>query len=251
MRIMASLLLLLAVPALATPLPPVLQKFVEQGGSVGQNFSAPDGLTGWVIKLQGRYMVIYTTASGDYAIGGVLMDKDGKSLTQQYADKYIPKPDAAKLAAGLSTDSMLVDEGDPHAPVLYVYADPNCSYCNKLWNDLRPFVESGKVRVRWALVDFLKPSSPGRAAAVLVAKDRGAALAEDETRFDRDHEEGGIPALAAVPAETSKTLAAHREQMQEAGGFGTPTLVMRRAGNWDISYGLPKNLQALVNSLDK
>jgi len=232
-----------------TTLPAPLQSIQKEGGSVLQSFPAPDGLTGWLVKIQGHYLVVYSTVSGNYVISGSLVDKDGKNLSAEYGDKYIPKPDAAKIAAALGPDPWLVEEGAASAPLIYVYADPNCIYCNKLWNELRPYVQSGKVRVRWALLAFLKPTSKGRAAAILAAHDRNAALAEDELKFDKDHEEGGIAELKPVSPDIDTVLKIHNDQMNDAGGAGTPTLIFQRQGSWNISYGAPRDLPAMIAGL--
>jgi hypothetical protein len=46
-------------------------------------------------------------------------------------------------------------------------------------------------------------------------------------------------------------LKIHIEQMNEAGGEGTPTLVFRRQGGWTISYGAPKDMTAFIANLVK
>lgn len=254
MRLIALLALLVTLPAFAgpAPVPPLLQQQAEKvGGSVVKSFPAPDGLTGWVVKIQGRYGVVYTTASGDYIMSGALLDKNGTNLTTQFEEQYIPKPDAAGLAAALGADPWLVDEGSPSAPLIYIYADPNCSYCNKLWTELRPYVGTGKVHVRWALLAFLKPTSKGRAAAILAANNRSGALAGDETRFDHATEEGGIPELTPVPIEIGSALETHAQQMIGTGNVGTPTLVIHRKEGWSISYGMPKDVAAFVADLTR
>ena len=252
MRFLACLLLCLALPAWApaADLPPPLQSLTQQGGKVLRSFPVPDGLTGWVVELQGRSAILYTTASGDYAFTGPLLDKDGNNLTSRYAQQYIPQPDPGKLAAALAGDTALVDEGSPRAPLVYIYADPNCIYCNRLWTELRPYVEGGKLHLRWALVDFLKRTSKGRAGAILAANDRAAALSQDEQRFDHGQEEGGISELRPVPLEFDAALKRHDQELQDSGNMGTPTLLFRRGGSWTFSYGLPPDLPKLLASLD-
>ena len=252
MRFPTRLLICLALPALAlaADLPPPLQSLSQQGGKVLRSFPAPDGLTGWVVQFQGRSAILYTTASGDYAFTGPLLDKDGNNLTNRYAQQYIPQPDPEKLAQGLAGDTALVDEGSPKAPLVYVFADPNCIYCNKLWTALRPYVQGGKLHLRWALVDFLKRTSKGRAGAILAADNRAAALAQDEERFDHGQEEGGISELRPVPLDLDAALKLHDQELQDSGNMGTPTLLFRRGGSWTFSYGLPKDLPKLLASLD-
>ena len=267
MRLLPALFLLAALPLhaadapqvtgsiqqapMGAPLPEALQHIQSQGVVIVKSFPAPDGLTGWVVRIEGHYVVIYSTSSGNYLVSGALVDTSGRNLSTLYTDQYVPKPDVSKLVAALAPDPWLVDEGAPTAPLIYVYADPNCIYCNKLWNDLRPYVKSGKVRVRWALLDFLKPTSKGRAAAILSAHDRAAALAQDETRFDKDQEEGGIEELRPVPLDIDNVLTMHTEQMQEAGDMGTPTIIFQGQSGWNMSYGAPKDIAAFIAALTR
>lgn len=252
MRLPALLLALLlpGLVAAADPaIPPVLQNLQPQGITVVRSFPGPDGLTGWVIKLSGRSLVVFTTPSGNYAMNGVLVDKDGANLTQQYEQKYIQRPTPADLVALLEKDSMLVDEGQDKAPLIYVYADANCSFCNRFWTALRPYVQSGKVHVRWALVAFLKDTSAGRAAAILAAKDRGAALAQDETKFDKAKEEGGIPPLDPVPYDLRAALLLHTSQMGDLGGQGTPFILYYQADGWHVTEGMPQDIPKFIGGL--
>jgi thiol:disulfide interchange protein DsbG len=242
------LAVLLPLSALAA-MPPALQTLQKKGGVVGQSFIGPDGLTGWVITYNGKTLVVYTTSSGNYVLNGELIDQDGNNLTTQYAQRYVPPPDLAKLVATLEQDRTLVDEGEAKAPPLYVFADPNCIYCNQFWNDIRPFVASGKVRIHWAMVSFLKQSSPGRATAILTAKDKLAAFTLDESKFDKANEEGGIPPVDPMPVEVRAALTTHSSEMFSAGGQGTPLLVFRSGGKWYWLEGLPKDMQAFVDGL--
>ena len=57
-----------------------------------------------------------------------------------------------------------------------VFTDPNCPYCNKLWADARPCVDAGKRQLRHVMVGILTPTSAGKAAALLGAKDPAAAM---------------------------------------------------------------------------
>jgi thiol:disulfide interchange protein DsbG len=248
-RALILLMALLPLTVLAAGTPPALQLFQKKGGTIGQSFIGPDGLTGWVVSYQGKNFIVYTTSSGNYVINGELVDRDGKDLTSEYAQRYVAPPDLSKIVAALQQDQALVDEGDAKAAPLYVFADPNCSYCNHLWNDLRPFVQAGQVRVHWAMVSFLKQSSAGRATAILAAKDRLAALTQDESKFDKADEEGGIPAQDPMPAEVRAALVAHGNEMGDAGGQGTPLLVFRTGGKWYSLEGLPSDLKAFIGAL--
>jgi thiol:disulfide interchange protein DsbG len=251
MRLVPFLLALVMLPALAAGNPPpLLLKLESQGeGKIISSFQAVDGLTGWVIKAKGHYVVLYSTPSGNYVMGGALIGPDGVNQTQVYSNRYIPRPDIAALVSKLRKDAFMVDEGDAHAPEIFVYADPNCIFCNQLWMELRPFVKTGKVQVHWVMVGFLKSTSTGRAAAILNSSGRPGALALDEQQFDKRDEEGGIAELKPVPAELKAVIDAHTGQLSEMGNIGTPTILSRKHGQWTSSYGMPPDLKAMIADL--
>lgn len=247
MRLFCILLVLLAMPALADQIPAELQKMENSGqATVVRNFPGPQGLTGWIIKMNTRYLVVYSLPGGQYILSGALVGPHGENLTKTYLEQYVPKPDFDTVVTSLRKDLNLVTEGSSNAPEIFVYVDPNCIYCNSFWNSLRPYINTGKVRVHWIMVDFLKSSSPGRAAAILAAGDRVAALRLDETRFDKTHEEGGIPAITPVPADVKAMLSAHGQQLRDIGGNGTPTILLQEQGKWTAYYGTPGNVAAFM-----
>jgi thiol:disulfide interchange protein DsbG len=254
MRSLRALALLACLLGLSAPvfadIPPALASLQAQGGVIGHSFPAPDGLTGWVVQIQGRSLILYTTPSGAYVLSGPLVDKGGNNLTEQYSNTYIEQPAANKLFAQLANDPMLIDEGNPHAPEMYAYVDANCIYCNKLWTEVRPYVQSGKIRMHWVILAFLKDSSPGRGAAILAAPDRLAALMLDETQFDKEHEEGGIPPLTPIPPTVVGALNAHSAELAEAGSQGTPLILYRKGSTWTLSDGMPRDFQAFLNTVN-
>ena len=249
-RLLVLLAVLLPLSAFAAT-PPALQILQKKGWTIGQSFIGPDGLTGWVISNSIKNVVVYTTSSGNYLIDGSIIDKDGQDLSDVYRQRYLPQPDLGKLVAVIQKDPSLVDEGDPKAPPLYVFADPNCFYCNHFWNDIRPFVQAGQVRVHWVVVSFLKQSSAGRATAILAAQDKLAAFTLDESKFDKTNEEGGIPPLEPMPAGVRDSLEMHAGQMRDAGGQGTPFMLFRNEGKWYSLEGLPTDLKAFIGGLQQ
>jgi thiol:disulfide interchange protein DsbG len=247
--LLLALLLPMLTAAADPAIPPVLKNLESKGITVDHSFPGPDGLTGWVVRVSGRQMVVYTTPSGDYAINGELVDKDGSNLTLQYQEQNFRRASPADMVALLEKDGTLVDEGQAKAPLIYVYADANCSFCNGFWTALRPYVQSGKVHVRWAMLAFLKDSSAGRAAAILAAKDKVAALAQDETKFDKAKEEGGIPPLNPVPYDLRAALLLHSSQMGDLGGQGTPLILYHQADGWHVTEGMPQDMPDFIAGL--
>lgn len=234
-----------AAPAASTDkpaagdLPPALAKAVDSGSlEVKRQFKTDvPGVTGYVLEKNGQHQIVY----GDhgYLFMGQLVSPKGENLSAQYTDKYVPKPDAAKVVNELKKTGHLVQQGPDDAPVLYVFADPNCIYCHRFYQQAESLVKAGKLRLQWAMVGFLKSSSPGRAAAILSARDPAKALVENENGFDEQSENGGIKPVDSPSDKIEKALDAHAKQMSEAGGTGTPTLLYRHDGGWAAKVGAP------------
>lgn len=200
--------------------------------------AAPE-ITGLIIKTrEGRFRVIYKYKN--FLISGYLLNTQGKDLTAEYAQRYIPKPNYAAVAKALADATGVVTEGKAGAPEVYVFADPNCYFCHKFWELTRDWVAKGKVRLHWVMVGFLKKSSAGRAAAIMAAADSQQALAEDQNHFDLKHEEGGIRPLNPIPKKWLNVLHKHTDLMKYAQFEGTPGLVFKNAhGVWRGMDGVP------------
>jgi len=123
--------------------------------------------------------------------------------------------------------------------VLYVFFDANCWYCHLTWKALRPYVGAG-LQVRWVPVAYQKDSSVTKAAAIMLAKDRAAALRENETRYRAESYDGGI-----APVKASKAIETRLEEngrlMDRFGVSGTPGLVWRdEKGRVQVKIGMPR-----------
>jgi thiol:disulfide interchange protein DsbG len=131
-----------------------------------------------------------------------------------------------------------IADGSGAAPrVVYVFTDPNCPFCNRLWSDARPWVDAGKVQLRHLIVAVLTPTSAGKAAALYTSKDPAAALAAHERvnapanarlmAAGHVHPLGelGIKPLPNVPAGVRATLANNERLMASLHLDGTPGVV--------------------------
>src|SRR5882672_11034311 len=123
--------------------------------------------------------------------------------------------------------------------VLYVFWDANCYYCNLTWKALQHYEKAG-LQVRWVPVAYQKDNSAALAAAVMGAKDRAAALRENETRYRPKSYDGGIKAAAKVPADLAIELEENMTLMGNFGMSGTPALVWKdSSGKVQTNLGLP------------
>lgn len=128
--------------------------------------------------------------------------------------------------------------------VLYAFTDPNCPYCHKLWLAMAPYYRQG-VQVRHVLVGIISATSPGKAAAILQARDPAAALGMNEAHWgERTDGGGGIAPLADPSSANLLILATDQNLMQALGIPGTPALIYRdKRGVVHAVEGLPEKAE--------
>lgn len=236
----------LALGAQAKDWPTPIKALEAQGVEVIGTFAAPGGLTGYAGILDQQPLSIYLTADGKQAIVGPMMDVKGVNLSQEPLDKLVSKPMTGKIWKQLESSTWIAD-GNKSAPrIIYTFTDPNCPYCNKFWNDARPWVSAGKVQLRHVIVAILRDTSAGKAAALLSAQDAQAALNQHE----QQHASGGVKPLSQVPEQIRAQLDANQKLMQQLGASATPTIFYKDAsGNLQKMQGAPP-AEMLVKIMD-
>ncbi|WP_075881407.1 thiol:disulfide interchange protein DsbG [Vreelandella massiliensis] len=201
-------------------LPAPIQALEEQGIDIHGQFSAPSGLRGFGASVQGREMAIYLTPDGEHAIVGTLMDREGNDLTEPQLDEHVRAPLEAQTWA-LLEESHWIQDGDRDAPrVIYTFTDPNCPYCQQLWEATRPWVEAGRVQLRHIMVGILAADSPGKAAALLGADNPEAAL--------QAHKRGDRIEASAQPRDIEEQVYANNQLFEALGLYATPTSAFQR-----------------------
>jgi thiol:disulfide interchange protein DsbG len=143
------------------------------------------------------------------------------------------------LYAALEKADAVVEGSAAPKKVLYVFFDANCWYCHLTWKALQAYEKAG-LQVRWVPVAYQKDSSTTKAAAIMQAENRAAALRENETGYRVESYDGGI-----APAKASKALEAQLEAnfalMDRFGVSGTPGLVWRdEKGRVRVRTGMPR-----------
>jgi len=109
--------------------------------------------------------------------------------------------------------------------LMYIFIDPNCPYCHRLYSELQPRIGPDDLTVRWIVVGILTTTSAGKAAAILSAKDPGAALERSERGFSG---QGGGGIEETLPDDKTKAaLEANQKLLSATGATGVPTIVFR------------------------
>ena len=226
--------------ARAADWPAPIQRLADQGVTVIKKIDAPEGMTGYAAKAGQRPVALYLTPDGKHVIIGTLLDENGKNLSRA------PLMGIADVKPGLPKDawqqlerSAWIADGPADAPrTVYVITDPNCPYCHRFFESARPWVAAGRVQLRHIPVGVIRPSSPGKAAALLAAKNPTQAYREHE----RTYASGGIAPMNDVPAKLKDKIIANGALMKRLGIRGTPGIVYKNAdGELQVFQGAARN----------
>ncbi|AMC33522.1 thiol:disulfide interchange protein DsbG [Janthinobacterium sp. B9-8] len=230
--VLVSSLLIMSHAQAASNWPAPIKALESKGMEVLDSFKAPGGVTGYAALYQQQPVTVYLTADGKQAIIGSMVDSKGEPLNQAHVDQLFSN----KLWKQLE-ESHWIRDGNKNAPrIVYMFTDPNCPYCNKLWNDARPWVNAGKVQIRHIMVGIIKSDSMGKAAALMTSKAPEAALYQHE----KQHASGGVKPLAQIPKDARSKLDANYQLMQRFGAFATPvTFYKDSEGKMQKTQGAP------------
>jgi len=145
-----------------------------------------------------------------------------------------------ELFAELEKEEAIVEGPMEAKSTLYVFFDANCLYCKLTWQALQHYEKVG-VRVHWIPVAYQRGDSTGRAAAIMEARYRVAALRYNAMKYDAANYEGGIQPLENPKAETLEKLQTNTRLMRRFGAPGTPALAWKD-GNGKVRFkaGLPR-----------
>lgn len=191
------------------------------------------------------------------AVALLLLFLAANLMSVQAADTPPTRADSRQQAAA----SMLKDikqatwirEGKS-THVIYVFFDPNCPYCHRVYENLRPAVQRGDVELRWIPTGILMTTSPGKAAAILEAKNPTEAFYQNEAGYSR--ETGSFGGIAEEPLPQNKTLQSldrNLKLLQRSGNQGVPALLFRTMdGSANLIVGAPPAafLEKLVKEIE-
>lgn len=107
----------------------------------------------------------------------------------------------------------------PH--VIYIFFDPNCPFCHRLYENTRSWVREGKVELRWIPVGILTATSAGKAASILGAENPRDAFYQNEDHYDRG---GAIEEDIPTPAVEKKLKA--NDALLARTGFGAVPVML-------------------------
>ena len=254
----ASLALAVTASAVsaAEPLPAPVQALEKQGLRIAGPFKSASGLKAYAGVANGNPVALYVTPDGKFVMAGTLLNERGEDLDSEAISSTVSKPLGAAEWKQLE-DSTWIADGKLSAPrVVYIFTDPNCPYCSKLWADARPWVESGSVQLRHVIVGILTPTSRAKAAALLADKNPSEAFMAYEGLHapetvkslsgggrPRPLGDAGLKPLENIPPAIASRLDSNVKLMSTFGLQATPGVVWKdAAGNVQKRAGAPDSV---------
>jgi thiol:disulfide interchange protein DsbG len=216
--------------------------------TIQKTFAGPGDLQGFVLKApQGTPIIMYANKDGKFVFYGNLWGADGVDITKANNEKYVQSEITKTVFDHLDKVTTFTQGDEKAAYSMYVVADPNCSACHAFYKEAEPAIKAGKLKVQWVLVAFLNPTSMGRAATILSAKDPVQAFLSNENKFSNATEEGGVKPLNTIPDAIQKKLDGNMSFFKNSGLQATPTLIFwDKDGKQTFVTGVPRDLDGFL-----
>jgi thiol:disulfide interchange protein DsbG len=253
-----------AVAGLMTDLS--VEQLRAMGGKDVSELQAQHGLRMLFLRNGTQFQVFYASPDNERVIPGVMWDASGKDLTRDQvasipgavptvtigegADRpgVTPASDSGSVASTASARQIAEGTihgvvGNPSAPQLWMFIDPQCSFSIRAMQQLMPYVASGKLRLNVIPLAILDGEDNGlstRSALNLVSLPQDQLVSAWVTGRTT-----GTPASDAAAKLQSNMAAA-----VAIGLKGTPTLLWRKADGLEgRTDGLPSDMAAVISSI--
>lgn len=142
------------------------------------------------------------------------------------APEVAPSAGVAAVLKRLQGSTWVAEGSKRPAHVLYAVVDPNCPFCHDLWLSARS-LDTRDVQIRYIVVGILASNSPGKAAAILEARDPAKAWDWNESHWAQlpDDMGGGIKPLDHPKPITLAAIARNEDLIRSLGIQGTPAVI--------------------------
>lgn len=220
-----------------------IKKQIEQEGfQFIKQIPAPTGMTGWVGHNNQHPGTIFISDDGQYYIVGDLYNAKGNNLSIDAMNKHA-KDSVLNDVWKTLEKSTWIQDGEKSAPrIVYIFSDPNCPYCHKLWQQARPWVKSGKVQLRHIQVGVIREESRSQVATLLMSKDPATTFADINLNKGKKL----LQSATTIPKQIADKIDFNQGLMEKYGFFSTPSIVWRDSkGNFKSTQGMPKDLKEI------
>ena len=177
------------------PMPEALDNLVKQGAQV-RYLGERHGMDGWLMIKNGKPQYFYVAPDGQAILTGLMFNTRGENVTARQLQKMRgeetnksldsltrqsdtdfempdinqPKSRSEQMYTAIKASNWFV-VGQPQAPVVYAFIDPQCPHCHDFINALRDrsYFEQGRMQLRVIPVGVINQQSLRRAAYLLAA----------------------------------------------------------------------------------
>ena len=144
---------------------------------------------------------------------------------------------AKKMMDGIHRATWIEEGKSTH--VLYVFFDPNCPYCHRVYMNTRDLVKQNAIQIRWIPVGVLTATSHGKAVTILESKDPLKAFYHDENNFSGENG-GAVDEALEGTDKTRKSLKENTKLLRLTGFDAVPSLLfMANDGQPYLIQGSP------------
>lgn len=142
--------------------------------------------------------------------------------------------------------SSYVEEGNPNAPLVYVFSDVFCGHCTDLHSKLKTYTDKSIIRVRYITIGILSEASVKAALGILSSPNVSAAW--------KDYYNNGNANILRTVA-TDEGIDKFQKNLEIFDKWklrGTPSLFYKsKSGGVKFLYGQPQNIEEFVNDISK
>ena len=206
-------------------------------GSALTELPAQHGLRSFFLRNGARFQVFYATPDNQRVVPGVM---SWPAANPRVTPAIATSPPANPVSL---SETAYGTSGNPSAPELWVFVDPQCSFSIRAMQALQPYVDAGRVRLHLFPLSILESEDNGLSsehALDLVSTPPDQMLAA----WEAGRYVAGAASQAAPKLATNMAAAAASQVR------GTPTFFWRKpAGGQGRLDGVPNNMGALVAAL--
>ena len=207
--------------------------------NVDRTFSAGDNLKGYVVSLKTNpedHSIIYSVNNGQYFIMGSIIDKSGANISAMNAEKYIDSKQDKRIYEAAQNLSG-IEQGDKSAPEAIVIVDPNSNLFPRLWHTFLTDTAQGVFRIKWVMLNYIKPMGPNVAGNVLQAKDKLSALNINAKNYDALTQTGGYQKNSTASKAIQQQLQKNWSFVQKFNLYQLPITIARNKNKYYVLHG--------------
>lgn len=141
--------------------------------------------------------------------------------TASSAKRTVSLAEVAAQAKGFTAGTLMA------ANTVYVFFDPQCPHCGRLWEAALPLQK--KIKFMWIPVGIINASSSAQGAALLSAANPVELMSEHEASLLAG--KGGISASASPAAEVAQAIKANTQLLNSLGAESVPFIVAQNPAN--------------------